>query len=268
MKAPKLGLAVAVAAALVLSACSSGTDSDDDGGDGDGGSSDNADIKICMYTHGDGGGVLVGRQEGCREGRRRPRCRPGLPGVEQRPRGAGPAHRGRRQRRLRRHRRLGPQPGRHPGRHGQGQRRGHPAGDHELRQRGLPGPARLHPRRPGRVHRRPGGRQEVQGARRDQGAVPDPGGQQHRSAAALRRREGHLRQRREPAALRGSRRPDQERGRDPGQARGGPAHRRGVLAERRHRHRLVDAGLRGRRPRHHQRHRRPVRRRGPVDRRR
>ncbi len=53
MKAPKLGLAVAVAAAMVLTACGSGTDSDDDG-DGDGGSS--ADMKICMYTHGDGGG--------------------------------------------------------------------------------------------------------------------------------------------------------------------------------------------------------------------
>ena len=52
MKAPKLGLAAAVAAAMVLAACSSGTDSNDDG---DGGSSANADIKICMYTHGDGG---------------------------------------------------------------------------------------------------------------------------------------------------------------------------------------------------------------------
>jgi simple sugar transport system substrate-binding protein len=52
MKAPKLGLAVAVAAAMVLTACSSGTDSKDNG---DGGSSSNADIKICMYTHGDGG---------------------------------------------------------------------------------------------------------------------------------------------------------------------------------------------------------------------
>ena len=51
MKAPKLGLAAAVAAAMVLAACSSGTDSND----GDGGSSANADIKICMYTHGDGG---------------------------------------------------------------------------------------------------------------------------------------------------------------------------------------------------------------------
>lgn len=51
MKAPKLGLAVALATALALSACASGTDSD-----GDGGSSDNADMKICMYTHGDGGG--------------------------------------------------------------------------------------------------------------------------------------------------------------------------------------------------------------------
>jgi simple sugar transport system substrate-binding protein len=53
MKAPKLGLAAAVVAALVLAGCASGTDSDDDG---DGGSNDNADIKICMYTHGDGGG--------------------------------------------------------------------------------------------------------------------------------------------------------------------------------------------------------------------
>jgi simple sugar transport system substrate-binding protein len=56
MKAPKLGLAAALAAALVLSACGSGQDSDGDGDGGDGGSSANADIKICMYTHGDGGG--------------------------------------------------------------------------------------------------------------------------------------------------------------------------------------------------------------------
>ena len=56
MKAPKLGLAAALAAALVLSACASGTDSDDDGDGGDGGGGDNADMKICMYTHGDGGG--------------------------------------------------------------------------------------------------------------------------------------------------------------------------------------------------------------------
>ena len=55
MKAPKLGLAAALAAALVLSACASGTDSDDDGDGGDGGGG-NADMKICMYTHGDGGG--------------------------------------------------------------------------------------------------------------------------------------------------------------------------------------------------------------------
>jgi simple sugar transport system substrate-binding protein len=52
MKAPKLGLAAAVVATLVLAGCASGTDGDDD----DGGSNDNADIKICMYTHGDGGG--------------------------------------------------------------------------------------------------------------------------------------------------------------------------------------------------------------------
>jgi len=54
MRAPKLGLAV-VAAAMVLTACASGTDDNDDSGDG-GGSNENADIKICMYTHGDGGG--------------------------------------------------------------------------------------------------------------------------------------------------------------------------------------------------------------------
>jgi simple sugar transport system substrate-binding protein len=52
MKAPKLGLAVAVVAALVMSGCASGTDDDNDDGD----SNSNADIKICMYTHGDGGG--------------------------------------------------------------------------------------------------------------------------------------------------------------------------------------------------------------------
>ncbi len=56
MKAPKLGLAAALAAALVLSACASGTDSDDDGDGGDGGGGDSAGMKICMYTHGDGGG--------------------------------------------------------------------------------------------------------------------------------------------------------------------------------------------------------------------
>ena len=51
MKAPKLGLAAAVTATLILSACASGTESDDEGG-----SSDGAEMKLCMYTHGDGGG--------------------------------------------------------------------------------------------------------------------------------------------------------------------------------------------------------------------
>jgi simple sugar transport system substrate-binding protein len=54
MKAPKLGLAIAVATAMVLTACSSGTDDDDNGGGG--GGNESADLKICMYTHGDGGG--------------------------------------------------------------------------------------------------------------------------------------------------------------------------------------------------------------------
>lgn len=63
MKAPKLGLAAAVAAALVLSACSSGTDTNSDGGGGD----DNADIKVCMYTHGDGGGFWSVAKKGAQK---------------------------------------------------------------------------------------------------------------------------------------------------------------------------------------------------------
>ncbi len=65
MKAPKLGLAAALAAALVLSACASGTDSDDDGDGGDGG--DSADMKICMYTHGDGGGFWSVAKKGAEQ---------------------------------------------------------------------------------------------------------------------------------------------------------------------------------------------------------
>jgi len=56
MKAPKLGLVALAAMTLVLAACSGGSD---DSGNGDGNSNaggDNSDIKICMYTHGDGGG--------------------------------------------------------------------------------------------------------------------------------------------------------------------------------------------------------------------
>ena len=63
MKAPKLGLAVAVTAALVLSACSSGTDTNGDGADGKA----NADIKICMYTHGDGGGFWSVAKKGAQK---------------------------------------------------------------------------------------------------------------------------------------------------------------------------------------------------------
>jgi simple sugar transport system substrate-binding protein len=67
MKAPKLGLAVAVAAAMVLTACASGTDSDDDGDGGDGGGGANADLKICMYTHGDGGGFWSVAKKGAEQ---------------------------------------------------------------------------------------------------------------------------------------------------------------------------------------------------------
>jgi simple sugar transport system substrate-binding protein len=64
MKAPKLGLAAAVAATLVLSACGSGQD--DDSKDSDAGGS-NSDIKICMYTHGDGGGFWSVAKKGAEQ---------------------------------------------------------------------------------------------------------------------------------------------------------------------------------------------------------
>ena len=64
MKAPKLGLAVAVAAALVLSACSSGKDDDSKDSDASG---SNSDIKICMYTHGDGGGFWSVAKKGAEQ---------------------------------------------------------------------------------------------------------------------------------------------------------------------------------------------------------
>ena len=63
MKAPKLGLAVAVVAALVMSGCASGTDDNNDDGD----SNSNADIKICMYTHGDGGGFWSVAKKGAEQ---------------------------------------------------------------------------------------------------------------------------------------------------------------------------------------------------------
>ena len=243
MKAPKLGLAVAVAAALVLSGCAAGHRATTAATARAPApvATTNADIKICMYTHGDGGGFWSVAKKGAQKAAADLGVDLRLPGVEQRRRGPGPAHRGRRRR---------------GGCDGIAVSAPNPdaiqdALDKAANEAGIPlvtmnsgssvfeELARLHPRRPGRVHRRPGGGQEVQGDRRDQDPLPDPGGEQHRPAAALRRREGHLRQRREPAALRRSRRPREEPGRDPGQARGGPDDRRGLLAERRHRHRLA-----------------------------
>jgi simple sugar transport system substrate-binding protein len=65
MKAPKLGLAAAVAAMLALSACSSGQDSNDSDSSASGG--DHKDIKICMYTHGDGGGFWSVAKKGAEQ---------------------------------------------------------------------------------------------------------------------------------------------------------------------------------------------------------
>jgi simple sugar transport system substrate-binding protein len=64
MKAPKLGLAVAVAAALVLSACSIGQNDDNKDSAASG---SNSDIKICMYTHGDGGGFWSVAKKGAEQ---------------------------------------------------------------------------------------------------------------------------------------------------------------------------------------------------------
>ena len=55
MKAPKLGLVALAAMTLVLTACSGGSD-DSGNGDGNSNAGSNSDIKLCMYTHGDGGG--------------------------------------------------------------------------------------------------------------------------------------------------------------------------------------------------------------------
>lgn len=67
MRASKFSLAAVAAAALLLAACSSGSsDSADAAADSGGdtaaadtaaaGGGENADIKVCLYTHGDGGG--------------------------------------------------------------------------------------------------------------------------------------------------------------------------------------------------------------------
>ena len=58
MKAGKIALAAVAASALVLAGCSSSSDSasEETTAAADAGSSDNSEYKICMVTHGDGGG--------------------------------------------------------------------------------------------------------------------------------------------------------------------------------------------------------------------
>ncbi|MFT4008635.1 MAG: substrate-binding domain-containing protein [Nocardioidaceae bacterium] len=66
MKARKLGVVAACAAtALALTACGSG-DANKDDGDGDGAGA-NKDIKLCMYTHGDGGGFWSVAKKGAQK---------------------------------------------------------------------------------------------------------------------------------------------------------------------------------------------------------
>jgi simple sugar transport system substrate-binding protein len=66
MKAPKLSLAALVATAMVLAACGSGSDSSGSGNAAASGG-DNKDIKICMYTHGDGGGFWSVAKKGAEQ---------------------------------------------------------------------------------------------------------------------------------------------------------------------------------------------------------
>jgi simple sugar transport system substrate-binding protein len=67
MKAPKLGLIAIAAAALVLTACSGGSDDSSDNGDSNSNASDNSDMKLCMYTHGDGGGFWSVAKKGAEQ---------------------------------------------------------------------------------------------------------------------------------------------------------------------------------------------------------
>lgn len=57
MKAPKIGLAALAATAMLLSACSAGSagQSTGSGSAAGGGSAAGSELKLCMYTHGDGG---------------------------------------------------------------------------------------------------------------------------------------------------------------------------------------------------------------------
>lgn len=63
MKAPKLGLVALAATAMVLAGCSSDSSSSGDAASG----GDNKDIKICMYTHGDGGGFWSVAKKGAEQ---------------------------------------------------------------------------------------------------------------------------------------------------------------------------------------------------------
>lgn len=69
MKASKLGLAVVAATALILSGCAAGDTSGNDasGGTNANAGGDNKGIKLCMYTHGDGGGFWSVAKKGAQK---------------------------------------------------------------------------------------------------------------------------------------------------------------------------------------------------------
>lgn len=71
MKAPKVGLAAIAAVTLALVGCSSGTTATSSGGStsnsGGSGNSANAAMKICVYTHGDGGGFWSVAKKGAEQ---------------------------------------------------------------------------------------------------------------------------------------------------------------------------------------------------------
>lgn len=71
MKAPKVGLAAIAAVTLALVGCSSGTTATSSGGStsnsGGSGNAANAAMKICVYTHGDGGGFWSVAKKGAEQ---------------------------------------------------------------------------------------------------------------------------------------------------------------------------------------------------------
>src|SRR3954469_16994285 len=184
--------------------------------------------------------VLVRGQEGRPAGGEGRGREAHLEPVEQRPAEGGPAHRRRRLAEGRRPRGLGAERERDQGlaREGQGGR--HPDHHAELRRGGLQGARGDHARGPDRDDCGQGGGRAAEVRRRQEGALRHPRAEQHRPAAALRRREAGLRRRGDQPPGQGHRGHRDHADRDQVQAAGGQVLRRRHLAEPGHRLRGQD----------------------------